>query len=243
MIQLQNFTKSYGTFIAVENVSFIAPSNSITAIAGLNGAGKTTILKAICSVHYADSGSVFVNGFDAMHDSIQNKAQIGFVTEHPIFYDDFTVIEFLEFDAKILLNKLHENFFSEVIDNAIVKTSIQDVLHKKIKTLSKGYRQRLALARALLTDTKVLILDEPTSGLDPRQIVQIRTLIEDLGKEKTILLSTHIMQEIEALCSAIAIIHEGRLISFGSEKDICRKTGEKNIENSFLKLTDKGVIN
>ncbi len=239
MIALNNFTKSYGKHIAVRDVSFIAPTNSITAIAGLNGAGKTTILKAICSVHYADSGQILVNGIDAFQYPLENKMQIGYVSEQPFFFNDYTVLEFLTYDAQILLSSKNKKQQHEMIYNVLEITSILDVLHKKIKTLSKGYKQRLALARALLTDPKVLILDEPTSGLDPRQIVQIRALIEKLSKNKTILISTHIMQEIEALCSSIAIIHSGELICFGNEKEICNQTGKKSIESAFLFLTEK----
>ncbi len=231
LIELKEFSKSYGTTRAVDTVSFIAPEKSITALAGLNGAGKTTILKAIASFHYGDSGIVFVNGIDTERNPVQNKKQIGFVSESAHFFSDYTVLEYLNFMSSIV--RANKTRISEMIR----MFSLDDVVSKKIKALSKGYKQRVLFATALLHDPTVLLLDEPTSGLDPRQIVEMRKLIVELGKTKTILISTHIMQEIEALCSNIIILHKGKIIASGTEKELCNISHTATIEDAFLKLT------
>ena len=238
MITLKDFSKAYKNTLAVENISFTAPSNSITALVGLNGAGKTTILKAIAGYHYCDNGSVFVNDIDVIENSVANKQQIGFVCENAQFYNDFTVFEYLNFEASLILEK--SNIKARILE-VISLFSLNDVLSKKVKTLSKGYTQRLLFATALLNDPPVLLLDEPTSGLDPRQIVEIRNLIKKLGETKTILISTHIMQEIESLCTKIIIIHNGKLVTTGTEQSICDETHTKSIEDAFLQLTERDV--
>lgn len=238
MIELNSFTKSYGTVTAVKDISFIAPSRAITGLAGLNGAGKTTILKAVASIHYADSGHILVNGLDAHASPLKNKGQTGFIPEQSSFYPDYTVHEFLHREADIVLFTQTKTFRREQIQSVIEQCALSEVYTKKIKTLSKGYRQRLSVARCLLGNPSVLVLDEPTSGLDPRQIVDMRRLIENLAREKTILISTHLMQEIEALCSCIAVIHHGSLAAFGSEQELCAQTGEHSLEKAFLTLTD-----
>ena len=234
MIIVSDFSKSYGKTLAVENVSFVAPSNSITALVGLNGAGKTTILKAIASYHYCDSGSILVNNVDVAENSVLNKEQIGFVCENTQFFSNFTVLEYLEFEASLVLPRNQQKIR---ISKVIKVFSLQEVLQKKVKTLSKGFTQRLLFSKALLSDPPVLLLDEPTSGLDPRQIVEMRNLIKELGKNKTILISTHIMQEVESLCNSIVIIHNGKLLSTGTEQEICNKTKTKSIEEAFLAIT------
>ncbi|MFI3258400.1 MAG: ABC transporter ATP-binding protein [Spirochaetales bacterium] len=238
MIELQSFTKSYGNTVAAEDVSFIAPSCCVTALAGLNGAGKTTVLKAVCSMHYADSGSVRVNGIDAHDFPIKNKSQIGFVSEQSNFHGEYTVFEFLLCEVAVILSAVAKKQRLQEVFSVTELCSLQEVVFKRIKTLSKGYRQRLSLARCLLGNPSVLVLDEPTSGLDPRQIVEMRNLIENLAVSKTVLISTHLMQEMQALCSHIAVMHKGRLEFFGSEKDLCIKTAQPDLETAFLKLTE-----
>ncbi len=234
LIVVSEFSKSYGKTLAADTVSFVAPSNSITALVGLNGAGKTTILKAIASYHYCDSGSILVNNVDVVENSVLNKEQIGFVCENAQFFRDFTVLEYLKFEASLVL--VHNEQKKRILE-VIEMFSLQEVLSKKVKTLSKGFTQRLLFAKALLSDPSVLLLDEPTSGLDPRQIVDMRNLIKELGKNKTILISTHIMQEVESLCDNIVIIHKGKLLSAGTEQEICNKTQTKSIEDAFLAIT------
>ncbi len=236
MITLQNVSKYYGKVKVLHNVSFTAPTHSITALLGLNGAGKTTLLKAIASMHYVDSGHISVNGIDTFSNVLENKSQIGFVADHSIFYPDYTVYEYLISNCSIMFPSLDKIVKNEKIQSVIELCNLQKVLGNKIKTLSKGYTQRLAFAVALLHNPPVLLLDEPTSGLDPQQIVEMRKLIFQLQKDKTIILSTHLMQEVEALCSSIAIIHEGILRAFGSKSDICLDTKCDSLEKAFLHI-------
>lgn len=239
MIELKDFTKSYGKTIAVDTVSFIAPEKSITALAGLNGAGKTTILKAIASSHYGNFGKILVNNIDAELSPVENKLQIGFVSENAQFFNDYTVLEYLNFHASLLLDKKCKK---ERVNEVVKMFSLKEVLTKKIKALSKGFKQRVLFAQALLNDPPVLLLDEPTSGLDPRQIVEMRNLIEEFGKTKTILISTHIMQEIETLCSNIVILHRGKIVAKGTEKELCSKTNTSSIEKAFLSITSDSEV-
>ncbi len=236
MIELKKVTKSYGNLVAINNITLTIPSNSITALLGLNGAGKTTLLKAIASIHYVDSGSIFVNNIDAEMSAIKNKQQIGIVSEQDIFYADFTTYDFLYYTTGIAHPTIRKRERYKKISDVITLCSLQEVLEKPIKTLSTGYKQRLSFAHALLHDPKVLLLDEPTSGLDPQQIVEMRNLIIKLSKHITILISTHLMQEAESLCSQIAIIHKGELIAFGSEKELCSLSKTQCLESAFLHL-------
>lgn len=236
MIELVNFTKSYNKNIAVENVSFTVEPNKITAILGANGAGKTTILKAITGIHYATSGTVKINGISVEEYPIEAKKSIGYVSEMPNFYNNFTVFEFLKFISSIHFAKLPKAKRSEKINNAITKCSLVDVQNKKIAELSKGYKQRLSFASAIMHEPSVLILDEPISGLDPVQIKEMRTLIKSLSNGRTILLSTHLMQEVTALCDELLILSKGKLVANGSLQEILNQTKCQNIEDAFLKL-------
>ncbi len=239
MIEIKNATKSYDRTVAVHNVSLTVPKHSITGLVGLNGAGKTTLLKAIAGIHYIDSGSITVNGIDVHNDPFIYKSHIGCLLDYDVFLPDFTVYECLHFEAKILLDTKQKRDLFDRINKVIDMCSLKEVIDKLVKTLSKGYKQRLALAKAMLHNPPILLLDEPTSGLDPRQIMELRSLIKKLSVNTTILISTHIMQEIEALCSSIAIIHEGELIEFGSESDICKRSHTTSIEKAFLSLISK----
>jgi ABC-2 type transport system ATP-binding protein len=238
VIELKSFTKNYGKIKAVDNISFIASQKQVTGLVGLNGAGKTTILKAIAGIHFPDFGSVLVNGISVESNPVEIKSQVGFVAEQPNFIPDFMVVEFLKSELEIRRPELSKKEVDEELEKLVEATWLGDVLSKKIKELSKGYRQRLSFARALAGNPSVILLDEPASGLDPRQIVEMRNLVLSLATEKTILISTHILQEIDALCNNIAVIHKGTLKAFGTEKEICDFSGEKNMEDAFLCLTE-----
>ncbi len=238
MIEIKNITKFYGTHCAINDISFSVPSNSITGLVGLNGAGKSTLIKTIAGVHYADSGIILVNGLNIQLESLQLKEQIGYVPEKETYPADFTVFECLYYRAKIFFSQFSKNQQYEKIYTIAELCTIQDVLHKRTRELSKGYKQRLSLAIALLHNPSVLLLDEPTSGLDPKQVVAMRNLISTLSKEKTILISTHLMQEIEALCSNISIIHKGKHMFIGSDIELCQKTKTKNVEDAFLQICE-----
>ncbi|WP_428771574.1 ABC transporter ATP-binding protein [Treponema sp. HNW] len=234
MIVLENFSKSYGRHTAVENLSFSAESACITALAGLNGAGKTTVLKAICGIHRADSGLVSVNGIDTAENPVEAASLIGFMSEHAVFPPFFTVYEFLYGEALILCEaqKAAGN-----LERVMSLCDLEALANRKIASLSNGEKKRTALARSLLSDPEILILDEPASGLDPAQSARMRSLIAAAGKTKTVLFSTHLIHEMENLCTEIVILHKGRLAAQGSVSSLCVQTGADNLETAFLRIT------
>lgn len=240
MIELQNFYKSYSSQkeFAVEDVSFSIPKGTIAALLGVNGSGKSTIIKAITGFHYPTKGSVILSDNDNQKvDVVNNKEQVmelvGYVPEISILPSEMYVYEFLEYCAQ--LHGIED--VKKAIDSVVEKCSLAKVLKQKIKTLSKGYKQRLSFAQAIIHNPPNLVLDEPISGLDPAQIIQLRNLIGELSKDKAILISTHILQEVYSLCSQIYVISKGKLVCNGTEEEILRKTGEKNLEQAFLKLS------
>ena len=206
-IQVDNIIKEYGTQKALNGISFKIDSGEIVGFLGPNGAGKSTMMKIITTYIEPTSGSVLVNGFDTKDNGIDVKQSVGYLPEHNPLYLDFYVREYLKFHADI--HKVGKERIEEVIN----LVGLIDIKGKKISQLSKGYRQRVGLAAALLHDPEVLILDEPTTGLDPNQLKDIRDLIREIGKSKTILLSTHIMQEVEAMCDRAIIISNGNIVA------------------------------
>lgn len=208
-IEIQNLTKIYGTQKAVDNASFQLSTGEIVGFLGPNGAGKTTTMKILTSYITPTSGEAFVVGKNVVEDPMETRKNIGYLAEHNPLYLSMYVREYLRFIAS--LHKL-KNVNREV-DRVVSLTGLGKEQHKIVRALSKGYRQRLGLAQALIHDPKVLILDEPTSGLDPNQLVEIRDVIRTIGQDKTILFSSHIMQEVEALCERLIIIHEGKIVA------------------------------
>ena len=206
-IEVKNISKNYGTQIALNNISFSINKGEIVGFLGPNGAGKSTLMKILTTYLTADSGSAAVNGFDVITNQQQVQLSVGYLAEHNPLYLEMYVREYLEFNAAIY--KIEKS----QIDEVILLTGLTQESHKKINQLSKGYRQRVGLAAALLHNPEVLILDEPTTGLDPNQIVEIRELIKNIGKNKTIFLSTHIMQEVEAICDRVIIISKGEIVA------------------------------
>ena len=206
-IEVKNISKNYGTQIALNNISFSINKGEIVGFLGPNGAGKSTLMKILTTYLTADSGSATVNGFDVITNQQQVQLSVGYLAEHNPLYLEMYVREYLEFNAAIY--KIEKS----QIDEVILLTGLTQESHKKINQLSKGYRQRVGLAAALLHNPEVLILDEPTTGLDPNQIVEIRELIKNIGKNKTIFLSTHIMQEVEAICDRVIIISKGEIVA------------------------------
>ena len=206
-IQVDNIVKDYGRQKALNEVSFTIDSGQIVGFLGPNGAGKSTMMKIITTYIEPTSGSVKVNGFDIFKKEMEVKRSIGYLPEHNPLYLDLYVREYLNFHADI--HKVDKKRIEDIID----LVGLIDIKGKKIGQLSKGYRQRVGLAAALLHDPEVLILDEPTTGLDPNQLKEIRGLIKKIGKTKTILLSTHIMQEVEAMCDRVIIINKGTIVA------------------------------
>lgn len=216
-IKAEGVTKIFGEQKALDDVSFQIPTGQVVGFLGPNGAGKSTMMKIITGYIPQTSGTVEVNGINVENPIKEFRQHIGYLPENNPLYPDMFVHEYLSFIASIYkLGKSSQKRVKEVV--GIVGVGVEQ--NKKIGALSKGYRQRVGLAQALIHDPSVLILDEPTSGLDPNQIVEIRNLIADIGKEKTVLLSTHIMQEVEAICKRIIIINKGKLVADGSTSEI-----------------------
>ncbi len=213
---VENITKIYGSQKAVDNVSFKAEPGKILGFLGPNGAGKSTTMKIITCFIPATSGKVSVCGFDTETQSMEVRKKIGYLPEHNPLYLDMYIKEYLEFIAGV--HKI-DNVKSRIAE-MIKMTGLEREQHKKIGQLSKGYRQRVGLAQAMLHDPEVLILDEPTSGLDPNQLTEIRKLIREIGKQKTVILSTHIMQEVEAICDQVVIINKGKIVANDDTKNL-----------------------
>ena len=226
-IEVQNISKSYGTQKALDDVSFSIKKGEIVGFLGPNGAGKSTLMKILTTFLVADQGQAVVNGFDVGQQTQKVQNSIGYLPEHNPLYLELYVREFLEFNADIF--KVAKSRIEEVIQ----LTGLASESHKKIGQLSKGFRQRVGLAAALLHDPEVLILDEPTTGLDPNQLVEIRELIKNIGKNKTVFLSTHIMQEVEAICDRVIIINHGKLVADRPLEAMFEKNNEQIIVVEF----------
>jgi gliding motility-associated transport system ATP-binding protein len=212
-IEVSHITKTYGTQKALNDVSFSIKKGEIVGFLGPNGAGKSTLMKILTTYLKATEGNAELNGFKISEENKEVQKSVGYLAEHNPLYMDMFVKEYLSFNAEIY------NISKTAIEKAIEQTGLGPEAHKKIEQLSKGYRQRVGLATALLHDPEVLILDEPTTGLDPNQLIEIRELIKNVGKPiadgragKTVLLSTHIMQEVEAICDRVIIIHKGVIV-------------------------------
>lgn len=214
-IQVNNLTKIYGEQKAIDEISFEIKTGEIVGFVGPNGAGKSTTMKILTGFIPPTSGEAKINNLDLIESSLEIRKHIGYLPEHNPLYLDMYVKEYLEFVAGIYKLKSKTR-----IEEIIEQTGLAVERKKKIGALSKGYRQRVGLAQALIHDPSILILDEPTSGLDPNQIIEIRNLISEVGKEKTVMLSTHIMQEVEAICDRIIIINKGKVIADDTIKDI-----------------------
>ena len=238
MIELVDFCKNYKKVTACKNISFTCEDCQITGLLGPNGAGKSTILKAICGVHFPTSGKVFVETLPVEEKTVEAQKLIGYVSENAEYPNYYNVYELIKEVAELRLQN-QKSLVNQQIEKVISIMDLKDVFLKNVGTLSKGYKQRLSFALALVHDPKVLILDEPVSGLDPMQIVEMRALIKKLGKQKTILLSTHLMQEAKELCAEIVILHKGKVIITGTVDEICQKTKTDDLEKAFLVLASE----
>ena len=225
-IEVQAVSKSYGTQLALKEISFSAKKGEIIGFLGPNGAGKSTMMKILTGYISPSKGTVFVSGINVLTNPIEAKATIGYLPEQNPLYREMYVKEYLQFQAAIF------KVSKETIATVIKTVGLTPEVHKKIGQLSKGYQQRVGIAAAILHNPDVLVLDEPTTGLDPNQLQEIRTLIKELGKEKTILFSTHIMQEVEAVCDRVIIIKKGELLLDTSLKDL-KQSNEQIIEVTF----------
>lgn len=232
-IVVRDLSKHYKGQKAVDGISFEAVPGRILGFLGPNGAGKSTTMRMLTGYLKPDSGTAEVCGFDAQLQSLELRRVIGYLPENTPLYTDMYVKEFLTFAAKAY--GLDEP--GRKVEQAIEQVGLKDEAHKKIIMLSKGYRQRVGLAQAIVHDPKVLILDEPTSGLDPNQLAEIRDLIRKLGRDKTVILSTHIMQEVEALCDDIVIINKGSIVANAAIAELKARHQDASLEDIFRKLT------
>ena len=230
-IKVENITKLYGNIRAVDNVSFSAKKGEIIALLGPNGAGKSTLMNMITGFLAPTDGKIYVDGLDIAQFSEKSKEKIGFLPEGAPIYPDMSVKMFLKYMADL------RNVSEKEIGYAIELAKIENVLHQKIETLSKGYLRRVGFAQSILSNPDILLLDEPTDGLDPNQKAHMRKLIEKMGKNKTIIISTHLLDEAETICNRIILINKGKIMADGSCQDILKQSKTKSLEKAFAKLT------
>ncbi len=233
-IVVENLTKKYGTQRAVDDITFTVKTGEILGFLGPNGAGKTTTMKAITTYLIPNAGNISVGNYSVFENPDEVKTNIGYLPENNPLYSEMPVIDYLKFVAD--LQKIDKSKIRERILEMINICGLEGEKHKKINELSKGYKQRVGLAQALIHDPEVLILDEPTSGLDPNQIVEIRELIKKIGREKTVILSSHILAEVEATCDRILIINKGKIVADGTANELRKQSEGKEI----LKITIEG---
>ncbi len=227
MIEITNVTKKYGNFTAVDDISFTIQNGEIIGFLGPNGAGKSTTMNMITGYIEPTEGTITVNGYDIQKKPQKAKKQIGYMPEGVPLYQDLTVKEFVTYMAE--LKKVDKKVKKEEVEKALTETGIKDVEKKLIRNLSRGYKQRVSMAGALVGSPDVLILDEPTVGLDPKQITEIRSLIKELGKEHTVILSSHILSEVSQLCERVIIINKGKIVAIDTPENLEKATQEKNI--------------
>lgn len=239
-INIENLTKTYGVQKAVDNISFKVNTGEILGFLGPNGAGKTTTMKIITNYLAANAGEVVIGGKSIKEDADEIKKHIGYLPENNPLYYDMPVIDYLAFCAEI------QGIKKEKIPNRVIEmirlTGLDREKHKKIGELSKGYQQRVGLAQAMIHDPDILILDEPTTGLDPNQIVEIRKLIRELGREKTVILSTHILPEVEATCDRILIINNGKIVADGTSESLRKQASGREILYAKIEDGDAAAI-
>ena len=233
MIEVSHLTKKYGHRLAVEDVSFAVADGGICGLLGPNGAGKSTIMNILTGYLSATSGQVTVAGHPLPEEADAAKKCVGYLPEQPPLYPEMTVQEYLDFAAELKGVKKAER--KEQVRSAARRTGLEKVLPRRIRSLSKGYRQRVGIAQALLGSPKLIILDEPTVGLDPAQVIEIRKLIRELGQAHTVILSSHILSEVQAVCQQVLILSKGRLAASGSLQELT--ADGRSLEEVFLELT------
>lgn len=244
VVQAQDLSRTYGSFTALDGVSFEIESGSIVGLLGPNGAGKSTTMKILTGFLAPTGGSARVCGHDVLTDSVAVRRKIGYLPESAPIYDDMTVHGFLQFVART--RGLAAASRARAMDRVIDECGLSDRVHQRIGTLSKGYRQRVGLAQALIHEPELLILDEPTNGLDPNQIVEIRSLIRKVGETRTVILSTHILSEVQVTCDQVLIIHRGQLVAHGATDEVIARTSGNRVTIGIapgkVRMTDAEVL-
>lgn len=237
MIEVRDLSKSYGPHRAIDHLSFTVKKGEVVGFLGPNGAGKTTTMKIITGFMPPSDGSVSVAGFDVFENPIEVKKRIGYLPEVPPVYNEMTVNNYLKFVAQ--LKGVEKSQVSQMVERAIEKTDLGGVRHRMIQNLSKGYKQRVGISQALVSDPEILILDEPTVGLDPRQVAEVRQLIKELAGQHTIVLSTHILPEVQAACEKVIIINKGKIVAEDSiERLTHRMSGSGRIHLRVANVSD-----
>ena len=239
MIEVSNLGKRYGSLEAVRGVNFSISPGEVVGLLGPNGAGKTTIMKILTCYMFPSFGTATINDMDIFDKPLEIKRLVGYLPENAPLYTDLNVLEYLSFMAESRSLKGKQK--NERIEWAIEECGLKAVVYRSIDTISKGFRQRTGLAQAILHDPEILIFDEPTTGLDPNQIIEIRELIKRLGREKTVILSTHILQEVEATCGRVLILNEGKIVAKGTPEEINREMKGEVLLEVLLKTAGKPV--
>ena len=236
VIQIENLVKKYGANVAVNDLNLDIEGGKVYGFLGPNGAGKSTTMNIITGYIGATNGTVKIDGFDIYKESKKAKSKVGYLPEQPPIYQELTVAEYLKFVAE--LKKIPKRERKEAIYNAVEKTGIREVENRLIKNLSKGYKQRVGIAQAIIDMPEIIILDETTVGLDPNQIVEIRNLIKSLGEDHTVILSSHLLTEVSEVCEYIYIINDGQLVAEGTEEELTKDVdGDRKLEQVFIQLT------
>ncbi len=239
MIEVRELTKSYGPTLAVNQVSFDARAGEVVGFIGPNGAGKTTTMRILTCYLTADAGSATVAGYDVLEHAIDVRKNVGYLPESAPLYVDMGVVEYLKFMAEV--REIPKSQRKERLRAVIDICGLEGVIQKDIGELSKGYRQRVGLAQSLIHDPPILILDEPTSGLDPSQTIEIRNLIKEIGKEKLVLFSTHILPEVAATCTRILIIHQGELVANGTLEELISQVQSEDKVHITIRGTEEAI--
>ena len=239
MIEVKNITKKYGSFTAVDNISFKMEEGEIIGLLGPNGAGKSTTMNMITGYIEPTEGEIKVEGYDISKKPKKAKAQIGYMPEGVPLYSDLTVKEFVTYMAE--LKKVDRKTRKEKVEKIIEQTGLKDVEKKLTRNLSRGYKQRVSMAGALVGEPKILILDEPTVGLDPKQITEIRSLIKELGKTHTIILSSHILSEVSQICNKVIIINKGKIVAIDTPENLEKKVESNNTTYVTVEDTENKI--
>jgi len=239
MIDVQKLTKHYGGVVALQDVSFQVAQGEIIGLLGPNGAGKSTVMRILTGFSPATSGTAAVAGFEVHADPSEVKRRVGYLPERVPLYEEMVVSGFLRYVAEV--KGIPRKARGAEVSRVIERCGVESMAHRLIRNLSKGYRQRVGLAQALIGSPPVLILDEPTVGLDPKQIVEIRRMIKDLGREHTILLSTHILPEVAMVCERVIIIHQGRVAAQERVEDLAGAGASRSLEDVFMDVVSRDL--
>ncbi len=237
LIEIRGLTKRFGAFTAVDHISFSVARGEVLGFLGPNGAGKSTTMKMLAGFMTPTSGSARIAGHDVQGDAVAARRELGFLPEGAPVYPDMTVIGFLRFTARV--RGFHGGEAHDRVEQALSLATLEGVRHLPVETLSKGFKRRVGLAQALLHDPPVLVLDEPTDGLDPNQKYEVRTLISRMAPDKAIIISTHILEEVEAMCSRAIIIAAGRVVADGVPDELARRHPSGKLEEMFRAITQK----